>query len=132
MFSIELLKKYPEQYYKQLCELNNSNQNISDILNEQVYESWYGTHLHCLCCLVGKLEPKYDEEDCLLTGFYGYGYNISNELGIKILNEMIRGGIDINIKDYYDMTVNTKLNTNLLTTRVDNIPFKENIEKLYD
>jgi hypothetical protein len=132
MLSINLLEKTPEEYYRQIYNLNIFNENISDILNTQEYKSWYGTHLHCLYHLVGELEPTYDENNCLVTGFYGADYSINNELGIKILKEMVKGGANINIEDYYNDTVKDKLDNNGLTKRLNNQNFKLEIEKLYD
>ena len=131
MLSKQLLEENPNEYYRQICELNQNNQNISQILNSTEYNSWYGTDLHCLFYLVGDLEPKYDCDGNECVIFYGYGHRISNELGIKILKELIKGGIDINIKDYYEDTVQDKLNKNGLSTRINNTNFKTEIEKLY-
>ena len=131
MLSKQLLEQNPEEFYRQICESNQNNQDISHILNSTEYNAWYGTHLHCLFYLVGDLEPKYDEDDNECTAFYGYGFSIDNELGIKILNELIIGGVDINITDYYNDTVKDKLNSKLLSTRINNTNFITEIEKLY-
>ena len=131
MLSKQLLEENPNEYYRQICELNQNNQNISQILNSTEYNSWFGTDLHCLFYLVGDLQPKYDKDGNEYVLFYGYGHSISNELGIKILKELIIGGVDINIKDYYQETVQDKLNTLGLTTRINNINFKTEIAKLY-
>jgi len=131
MLSKQLLEENPNEYYRQICELNQNNQNISQILNSTEYNSWYGTDLHCLFYLVGDLEPKYDKDGNECVIFYGYGHSISNELGIKILKELIIGGVDINIKDYYEETVQDKLNSIGLSTRINNTNFKKEIEKLY-
>jgi hypothetical protein len=131
MLSKQLLEENPNEYYRQICELNQNNINISEILNSTEYNSWFGTDLHCLFYLVGDLQPKYDKDGNECVFFYGYGHSISNELGIKILKELITGGVDINIKDYYQETVQDKLNTPGLTTRINNTNFIKEIEKLY-
>ena len=131
MLSKQLLEQNPNEYYRQICELNQNNINISEILNSTEYNSCYGTDLHCLFYLVGDLEPKYDCDGNECVIFYGYGHRINNELGIKILKELIIGGVDINIKDYYQETVQDKSNTPGLTTRINNTNFIKEIEKLY-
>ena len=45
---------------------------------------------------------------------------------------MVKGGVDINIEDYYNDTVKDKLDSNGLTKRLNNQNFKLEIEKLYD
>jgi len=131
MLSKQLLEENPEDFYRQICESNQNNQDISHILNSTEYNAWYGTYLHCLFYLVGDLKPKYDRDGNECVVFYGYGHSISNELGIKILKELIIGGVDINIKDYYEETVQDKLNSIGLSTRINNTNFKKEIEKLY-
>ena len=131
MLSKQLLEENPNEYYRQICELNQNKQDISHILNSTEYNAWYGTDLHCLFYLVGDLQPKYDRDGNECVIFYGYGHSISNELGIKILKELIIGGVDINMKDYYEETVKDKLNGNGLSTRINNINFKKEIQKLY-
>ena len=131
MLSIHLLlENGGKTYLKSIQELVEGGYDLRLIVNSTEYDSWYGTHLHCLCYLVGDLVKTY-ENDKLVTAFYGSGSKIDEETGILILKYLKLGGIDVNIEDYYERTALEAIKESCLTKRTGNETFMEELEKLY-
>ena len=82
-----------------------------------------GANVKCLFMLISNLAI---EEDSNLYNFYGKQSNISNNLGIEILQCLISLGVDIHDTNYYGQTVFDVIKEeNSLTYRVNNDEFKK-------
>ena len=125
-----LLENGGKTYLKKIQELIESDYDLRNTVNSTDYSGWFGTHLHCLCYLVGDLEKTY-EDGKLVTAFYGSGSKIDEETGILILKYLKLAGIDVNIEDYYERTALESVKESCLTSRTGNEKFIEELEKLY-
>ena len=125
---INLLETNGTKYYKTLCKLhkNYSNEEIKKILNYTHYTCYYGHQLHGLIDVVGNL-VNYPT-----IGVYGNNISVSEDLGIKILDEFIKYEIDLDLKDYYNRTpLQNLMNTTKLTARKNNKRFKKKMQDYY-
>ena len=123
-----LLEKDPELYleYLKLCIDNKID--IESEINSKVYETWYSNHLMCLGYLVGDLK---DSEQSMNYTFYGSNSSISENLGIEILNALVKLGVDLYSKSYYDINIFQHLITDgMLTNRINNDRFKQSVFNL--
>lgn len=128
-----LLENGGKTYLEKIKNLVDVNYyDLQRQINSTEYCSWYGTHLHCLCYLVGDIIKSY-EDGVLITEFYGSQSKIDEETGILILKYLKVGGIDVNIKNYYEETAIEciKDKRQCLTSRINNSKFIEEVEKLY-
>ena len=124
---INILENNGKEYYKELCKLkdNYTKEEINKILNNGHYNCYMGHHLHALIYIVGDLVsfPR--------KGVYGNFNSISNDLGIKILEELVKYNIDLDYKNYYNETPLQNLNSNGYTKRKNNTNFKKKLENYY-
>lgn len=127
-----LLKNNGKTYLAKLQEAREIGFKLTKEVNSTTYNVWYGTHLHCLCYLVGDLEKTYDKDSGkLITEFYGFGTKIDETTGILILENLYYHGIDININNYYGETALENIKSDTLTNRINNERFVKELEKLY-
>lgn len=92
-----LLESNPEEYLRLLKLLGDNGVDLKNCLNNtDEYNTWYSSSLICLVYIVGKLKRSPESSQ-----FYGSNTEVSNELGIKIFNAMIKYGADVNVKNYY-------------------------------
>lgn len=126
---IKLLLENPEKYYEELCDLKNkyTMDIIKKILDCQNYECYMGNHLHALIYVVGDLSDEKSKE----KNVFGSNTSVSEELGIKILDELVEYNIDLYDENYYEETPLQNLKSNGFTKRKNNLHFKKNLETYY-
>jgi hypothetical protein len=128
-----LLQNDGKTYLKILEEAEVQDTKLQKDINTTEYNSWEGSHLHCLCYLVGELDKTYDEDTGeLITEFYGALSKIDQTTGILILKKLCYHGIDIHIKNYYNETALECIKKDTLTNRTNNEKFIKELEKLYE
>ncbi len=122
----KLLEEDPEIYYQELkslfAEYPDTAKNI--INDTSVYCTWYSPTVHCLFYLTGNLvtEPTCE--------FYGSRSSISEDDAIKIFNLLYRIGINFNVVNYYNQTIDDLINMSVdpFTGRTGNKNFIEYIK----
>jgi len=123
---MNLLEQNPHKYFDDLKELyNNSDEEAEKLVNSSEYSGWFGNHVHLLCHLVGKLIVfgKYGSRD-----FYGAGIEYFDEtLAIEILKLLYLCGVNLNFKNYYNVTPLESIQDSGLTKRTDNSNFISNL-----
>ena len=121
-------KNRPEQYYKILCKAEELNYDLRPYINDTTYyNSWYSNHLFCLSYCVGDLKYKPD----MNSNFYGMNTNISQELGIQILDKLIELDVNIYATNYYRYNILYSIKNAGLTQRINNEKFIKKLEDYY-
>lgn len=126
-----LLVTNPKKLYDNLKFYNNKGVNIRDFINNDGDEkSWYSSLPTCLFYLVGDL----DSED--YGNFYGSDIKIQEDFGILLMDELVKGGADLSIKNYYDRTLldcikEEESGLKCVTTRKNNKKFLDYVINLY-
>ena len=121
----------PKKIYNNLKLYNREGVNIGDFINSDGDEkSWYSSLPICLFYLVGDL----DSDD--YGNFYGSDIKIQEDFGILIMNELIKGGADLSIKNYYnqrllDCIIDSETGLKCITTRKNNKKFLDYVINLY-
>ena len=122
---ISTIEEYPED----MVSVRNTLQDTS------VYDTWYTNHVQCLSYLVGRLPevPIGDEKWRDYGSYYGKGKEISEELGLEILECMAFFKPDMTIKNFYDSDIIESMgNTETCTYRKDNENFLKRVKELYN
>lgn len=125
---INLLEYDPMKYYIELCNLKKkyTKKEIKKILDMTQYICYMGHHLHALIYVVGDLINNKN------TRVYGTKIAVSEDLGIKILEKLIKYNIDLNLKNYYEQTPLQNLyDKETLTARKNNNKFKKKLKDYY-
>ena len=125
---INLLEYDPMKYYIELCNLKKkyTKKEIKKILDMTHYICYMGHHLHALIYVVGDLINNKN------TYVYGTKIAVSEDLGIKILEKLIKYNIDLNLKNYYEQTPLQNLyDKETLTARKNNNKFKKKLKDYY-
>ena len=125
---INLLEYDPMKYYIELCNLKKkyTKKEIKKILDMTQYICYMGHHLHALIYVVGDLINNKN------TCVYGTKIAVSEDLGIKILEKLIKYNIDLNLKNYYEQTPLQNLyDKETLTARKNNNKFKKKLKDYY-
>ena len=144
-FTHQLLEEDPEEY---LSRLKTIIMGINEYPEDMVYTvgvrktlqdtsvslTWYTNHVQSLSYLVGtqknSTRPHKIRHD---YGYYGFGKEISEALGIEILECMAFFKPDMTIKNYYDQDIIESMdNTETCTYRKDNENFLKRVKELYN
>jgi hypothetical protein len=127
-YLFDILQKCPEQYYKILCKAEELNYDLRPYINDTTYyNTWYSNHLFCLSYCVGDLKYKPD----MNSSFYGMNTNISQELGIQILDKLIELDVNIYAINYYRYNILYSIKNAGLTQRINNEKFIKKLEDYY-
>ena len=119
----QLLESDPVHYFKIVSNLNEFPE-----VNDTCYETWYSNHIQSLSYLVGTKVNNYEDD------YYGSKLdNLDEDLGIKILHELIRLGGDLYMENYYGCDTLKELNREDNSfKRINNENFIEAVEKYYN
>jgi len=139
-----LLEEDPEEY---LTRLKAIIMGINKFPEDMVYTvgvrktlqdtsqglTWYTNHVQSLSYLVGTQEkipgPHKIWHD---YGYYGFGKEISEELGLEILECMAFFKPDLTIKNFYDQDIIGSMdNTDTCTYRKNNENFLKRVKEIY-
>ena len=108
---------------------------VRDALNDiSVYETWFSNQVQCLSYLVGRPTdvPIPREKWHNYGSYYGKGKEISEALGLEILECMAFFKPDMTIKNFYDQNIIESMgNTETCTYRKDNENFLKRVKELY-
>ena len=135
--TIELMEQDAVKYLEVLeyLEENFSGDEIKGKLNEKLYNAWYGNHLFCLVRLVGSLNENTRNGGHTPDSFFGSGVpdGVPEDLGITILDKIVKLEVNIHDKDYYDDNIFTVVNhTQTLTYRdKNNDKFKQKVREYF-
>lgn len=119
-----LLEKDPYAYLDII-----KNINVFKEVNDTEYSSWYSNHVQALSYLAGTLESDYN------ANFYGSSIkNLDQDIAIEILENLVRLGADLHMKNYYDESIIDTFNVNekKLFKRINNGKFIEKVVQLYE
>ena len=141
----QLLEHDPEDYLSRLKAIikgiNNHPEDMvyavgvrKTLQDTSVSLTWYTNHVQSLSYLVGKAEevtgPYKIWHD--IGSYYGKDKEISEALGLEILECMAFFKPDMTIKNYYDQDIIESMdNTETCTYRKDNENFLKRVKELY-
>jgi len=142
--SHQLLEEDPEEY---LSRIKTIILGINDYPEDMVYTvgvrktlqdtsvslTWYTNHVQSLSYLVGTQEKILGPHKIWHDyGYYGFGKEISEALGLEILECMAFFKPDMTIKNFYDQDIIESMdNTETCTHRKDNENFLKRVKELY-
>lgn len=99
-----LFEKSPEKYFEELKSMITRG-NIQNVYNhlsdyEKVENIYHGANaLHCLCMIMSKRK-----KNTIKNTNYGINTTCSINLGLELLDFMIKYGVNIYHRDYYNQT----------------------------
>lgn len=133
MITYKVLETDPIVFYSLLVEVKNRDIDISALINDNNnYHNWYSTLPHCVVYFTGKrinMEKNGDD-------FTGGKTVIPQRLGLKIFNLLLDLGANLNIENYYMITVYDYRNYEdyeyTLNGRTNNERLVERINELYN
>ena len=141
----QLLEHDPEDYLSRLktiiMGINNHPEDMvytvgvrKTLQDTSVSLTWYTNHVQSLSYLVGTLAGiALDSLPCHDYSYYGKGKEISEELGLEILECMAFFKPDMTIKNYYDNDIIESMeDTDTCHYRKDNENFLKRVNELYN
>ena len=121
MLTHKLLEEDPNTYLDIISKIDEFPG-----IDDKIHETWYSNHVQSLSYLVGTLNCDY------IDGYYGSNVDhFDEEIGIKILHQLIRLGADLTSENYYGNDILKELNKEGFFKRSNNEKFIEEVEKYY-
>ena len=126
---IKIIQEDPDKYYKELCDLSLKYKRdfIKKIVNCTQYETYCGNHLHTLIYMVGDLFYEESKEKKI----FGAHLSISEDLGIMILEKLIKYDVSLYNTNYYKENPLQNISSSSFTKRKNNTRFKRKLQQYY-
>ena len=130
------LEKDPISVLMMLQYANDSGIDVRELINDRPYGTWQGNMLFALIYLVGEQKPHSLTMDLTTAppnAWYGKEVPYLEEpLGIHILHELIKAGVDIYDTDYYGKTIKDLIFAKDITYRIHNDIFRQFVLEIYN
>ena len=106
MISSEILEKQPDTFLENIQKPENIEEVKKWVNDTTNYNTWYSPGLTTLLYLVGDIKDDLQQKKF----FYGCDTTtVSEEMGIKIFDILIKSNPDLELKNYYGVTFKEKI-----------------------